>query len=292
MSGRSAALGLVVVLAAAACEPTPSEAPVLTPTPEPTASTTTYQLNTTVWYEGLVLTFETATAVLDQRGGPVTVELKLQNPGSDPQTLDAPIQLLAGGTTYDTARETVIPEVPGTGSSFTTLTFNTFGLTSADDGVIQVGTSDRHQGIVPFMAGGVAPVILKPVNLTLKGTTSASDMRLAVSAGLLRWDLPDWNEELPATSAALTVTYTVTYTGSFSGGVPFTGDNVRLMLPNGQIVKPRADGRSQSVGVIMPGQTLRAQSSRFEIPSGVPGQYAFLLIENGKQGKIPFTVPG
>lgn len=285
-----AALGLALVLAA--CTSTPSVAPTVAPSPEPTPTTTTYELGTSVWYEGLVLTFETATAVLDARGGPVTVVVDLQNPGADDQTLDAPIKLVAGGTSYDPARESVMPSVPATGTAYTTLKFNTFGLTSADGAVLRIGRPDRHQGVVPFTPGGPTAVILKPVPFAIKGATTASDMHLVLSGALLRWDLPDWADELPASSASLTVSYTVTYTGTFSGGVPFTGDNVRLSLPNGKVLAARPDGHSQSVGAILPGQTLRGLSTRFEIPFDLPGKYTLELIENGITGKIVFTLPG
>ncbi|HYL39749.1 MAG TPA: hypothetical protein VET90_00410, partial [Candidatus Binatus sp.] len=116
--------------------------------------------------------------------------------------------------------------------------------------------------------------------------------RLVASGGLLRWDLPDWAQELPAGTAALTLTYAVTYTGTFSGGVPFTADNIRLALPDGRLEGPRGDGRSQSITAIMPGQTVKALFSRFEIPAGLTGTYALVLVENGKQGKITFNLPG
>ena len=50
---------------------------------------------------------------------------------------------------------------------------------------------------------------------------------------MLRWDLPDWSQELDASLEALTLTYDVTYTGDFAGGFAFTGDNVALRLPDG-----------------------------------------------------------
>ncbi|HYL41067.1 MAG TPA: hypothetical protein VET90_07145, partial [Candidatus Binatus sp.] len=286
------AVALVVAVLAGACDTPPSVAPTPSAPPQPTATTTTYPLDTTVWYAGLVLTFGSATAVLDPRGGPVTIQLQLQNPGASDQPFDTPVELLVAGTSYEPARDSVLPSVPAGGTAQATLKFNVFGVRSADAAVIQIGAPGQHLGVVPFSAGNVGPVVLKPVSFGLSGSTTASDLRLVASGGLLRWDLPDWAEELPAGSAALVLTYAVTYTGTFSGGVPFTGDNIRLALPDGRVEEPRADGRSQSISAILPGQTLKGLFSRFEIPAGLGGTYALVLVENGKQGKVTFKLPG
>jgi hypothetical protein len=282
---------MAVAIAAAACDTSVPPSPSPTFTPEPTPTTTIYPLQTTVWYAGLVMTFETATAVLDERGGPVTVTLNLQNPTGDDVTLDSPIDLVVGASTFEPTRETVLPAVLAGGSGFTTLHFNVIGLTSVDGAVLRIGAADRHQGIVPLRGGGPAAVTFEPLDFTMHGTAVASDLRLVVSHGQLRWDLPDWADELPTGSASLTLTYDVTYTASFVGGTPFTGGNIGLLLPNGQLLRARDDGRSQSIGVIGLGKTLRRQSTRFEIPAGLPGTYSLVLFENGKQGRIKFTLP-
>jgi hypothetical protein len=215
----------------------------------------------------------------------------LANPTGDAVTLDSPIVLVVGGSTFEPTRDTVLPSVAAGGSAFTTLHFDVIGQTSVGNAILRIGALDRHQGIVPLQPGAVVPVLLKPVDFSLHGTAVAGDLRLLVSHGELRWDLPDWADELPAGTASLTLTYDVTYGGSFIGGTPFTGDNVGLLLPNGQVVRARSDGLSQSIAVIGPGKTLRRQFSRFEIPAGLPGTYALVLYYNGKQGRIRFTLP-
>lgn len=288
---RAAAVAVLAIMLAA-CDSTPSVAPSPTATPEPTPTVTTYQLNATVWYAGLILTFGTATSTLDERGGTVTIGLELQNPTGDDLTLDAPINLTVGGSAFQPTRETVLPSVVAGSTGYTTLTFNVLDRSSVDGAVIQVGAADLHHGIVPFGPGGTGVVSLQPIDFNLKGTAVAGDMRLSVSHGQLRWDLPDWGDELPAGTASLTVTYDVTYTGTFSGGTAFTGANIGLLLPDGRFVQPRADGRSQSVGVIGPGKTLRRLSTRFEIPVDLAGTYTLLLGNNGKRGKVTFKLPG
>ena len=106
----------------------------------------------------------------------------------------------------------------------------------------------------------------------------------------MRWDLPDWHDELPLATEALTVTYDVTYTGTFSGGIPFTADNVRIRLPDGTVLAPRADGHSQSIVAIGPGRTARGLTSRFEVPNGLAGFVAFVLRDGSAQKLIQFKV--
>ncbi|HJW23228.1 MAG TPA: hypothetical protein VJ506_12430, partial [Candidatus Limnocylindrales bacterium] len=262
---------MALLVVTTACEPAPSPAPTPTFTPEPTPTTTTFKLGITVWYAGLVMAFDTATAVLDERGGPVAVTVHLTNPGQDDVTLDFPISLTVGDAAFETTRETVLPSVAAGKTAFTTLHFNVIGETLVEDAVLRIGAPGKHQGIVPLTPGTVAAVALEPLEFVPHGTAAAGDLRLSVSHGQLRWDLPDWAAELPAASAALTLTYDVTYTGTFSGGTPFTAANVGLQLPNGQVLAPRDDGRIQSSVAIGPGQTVRRLATRFEIPANLPG---------------------
>ena len=296
MSARSPRVGrvapLALALVVAACEATPSVAPSPTPPPEPTATVTTYRLGTTVWYAGFVMVFGDATATLDRRGGTLSVSVQLQNPTQDGLTLDSPVRLTLGDTYLDTTRETVLPSVPAGGSGFTTLHYEVIGRSSVDDGVLTVGDPGLHQAVIPLTPGSVAPVTFKPVDLNIGGSAAAGDLRVVLRHGVLRWDLPDWGDELPATSASLTLTYDAAYGGSFSGGIPFTGDNISLILPNGKVVHPRADGRSQSLVVIGAGKVIRNLFTRFEIPANLPGTYTLVVGLSGAQGKIPFKAPG
>ena len=111
---------------------------------------------------------------------------------------------------------------------------------------------------------------------------------------MLRWDLPDWSQELDAELAALTLTYDVTYPGDFAGGFAFTGDNVALRLPDGTIVEPRRDGHSQSVELIGARKTKKDLFSRFEIPAGANRQVRAPASRSGDRPTkaIPFTIGG
>ena len=121
---------------------------------------------------------------------------------------------------------------------------------------------------------------------------TAGDLRIAIRGFVLRWDLPDWSEELNSDLAVLTIGYDVTYLGDFSGGFAFTGDNVALRLPTNVLVESRHDGHSQSIELIGPGKTTKSLSSRFELPSGMTGRFS-LVVRNGTTSKaIPFVLGG
>src|SRR6185312_6439485 len=231
---------------------------------------------------------------LDQRGGPVLVVLHLENPGADDAELNARVllQVDAGAAPLAPTRESRIPTVPATGTAEATLTYELQGVASVDRAVVLIGEPPLHVARVPLTAAGGEAAALQPIELSLSGGGTAGDLRLALRGALLRWDLPDWSEELGADLAVLTVGYDVTYLGTFSGGFPFTGDNVALRLPTNVLVEARHDGHSQSIELIGAGKTKVGLSSRFELPNGMTGRFS-LVVRNGSASKaIPFVVGG
>jgi hypothetical protein len=285
---------LATVLVGCLDVPVPSSSPTLPPTPEPTPTTTSYDVGATVWYEGLLIHVDSVAATLDERGGPVEVHLGFENPGEDDAQLDARVllQVDAASTEPPVAptRESKIPTVPGGGNATATLTYELQRITSIDKAVVLIGEAPLHVGRVPLTAAGGAAATYQPVTIHPSGTNLADDLKVTLRGGELRWDLPDWSQELGAKAAALTVTYDATYLGTFSGGFAFTGDNVALRLPDGTWVEPRRDGHSQSIELIGAGKTRKSLSSRFEIPDGVTGSYA-LVVRNGATHRvIPFNL--
>ena len=294
---RLAALTVGATLLAGCIDaPAPSAAPTPTPAPEPTPTTITYQLGTTVWYEGMVIHVDDAMATLDQRGGPVEVRLRIENPGDDEGELDAGIRLLVDATSTDPpvvpTRESKVPSVPAHGIVGALMTYELQGIDSVASGVVLIGDDLLHLARIPLTPAGGDLVDLEPVPVAVSGTGTAGDLRLTLRSGVLRWDLPDWSEELPAGLDALTLTYDITYLGTFSGGFPFTGDNIRLRLPDGTVIGPRRDGHSQSIELIGAGRTKRGLFSRFEIPTGTIGRFG-LIVRSGNMSKtIPFDLGG
>lgn len=290
-------LPLLLVLAVAAatlagCDSGPaSAAPTPTRVPEPTPVTTRYELGTTVWYEGLVLRFDRATAILDDRGGPVDVIVRVQNPAVEAVDLSAPIRLVVGGQTIEPTRESRVATVPAGGQVGAVMRYELQGITSVDEAVVQVGLDPQHLALVPLTPAAGEPVVFEPVVLELSGTGTAGDLKINLKRGELRWDLPDWSQQLAADLQALTLTYNVSYLGEFAGGFAFTGENVYLRLPDDSIVNPRRDGHSQSVELIGAQKTRDGLFSRFEIPAGMTGKFALFVKNGDARTGIVFTIP-
>lgn len=292
MRSRAAVLVLAGILAACDSAPPATVAPTPTRAPDPTPATTTYSLGTNVWYEGLVLHMDLATAVLDSRGGTVDIAFRIENPGEEPSDLDAQMTLVVAGNRIAPTRESQVPTTPAGETALALLSFELQKIESADDGVLEIGADPDHIARVPFGPAGGEAVTFKPIDLKVSGAGSAGDLKITLRRGVLRWDLPDWSQELTADRRALTLTYDATYGGSFSGGLAFTGDNVSLRLPNGKTINTRADGHSQSVELIGAGKTKRGLISRFEIPAGMTGKFGLVVKSGGAQRVIPFTIKG
>jgi len=290
----AAALSIVLAATLAGCldANTPTPGPTGTAVPEATPQVTTYDLGATVWYEGLIVHVDRAVATLDPRGGPVAVTIRLENPNDDVGELDGPIQLVVGTTRIAPNEDSAVPLVPPNGSMPVTLTYDLQAISSVDLASIEIGAAPQHVARVPLTPRAGEPAFFEPRHLKPTGSATSGDLKITIRSGLLRWDLPDWSQELDSDLAALTLTYDVTYIGTFAGGFAFTADSVALRLPNGTVVNPRRDGHSQSVELIGAQKTKKGLFSRFEIPSGATGTFA-LLVKNGSTTKtIKFTIGG
>lgn len=285
------AVSIATVLAGCLGGESPSIAPTPTREPEPTPITTTYTVGGSVWYEGLVIRVDSATSILDARGGPVDVSLTIENPNPDLAELQATIFLRVGGEPIRATRESRVPPIPAEGQVTAVLRYELQGATTIADAGVQVGEAPSHVGYVPLGAGGGDPDTLEPRTLPLTGSASAGGLRITVTSGLQRWDLPDWALELPADRQALSVTFDATFTGGFTGGFPFTASNIGLRLPDGTNVAPRADGHSRPVELIGPGRTKRRLTARFEIPADVSGTVLFVVRDGDEQATIPLVIP-
>lgn len=284
--------GLAVALSGCLSDPptsTPSPSPTLEP--EPTPVVTRYELGTTAWYAGIVLTIHDATATLDAKGGPIVVELTLQNPTESPATLGGPIVLADPSRELAPTRESQIPAVEPGATVATTVTFEVDELFVVPAASIVVGRATEHRVIVPLVAGAVAPVTLEPVATEVDGRQRVGDLDVSLDRVELRADLPDWNLELPREAMALTVHYEATFRSDFPGGAAFTAANVSLLAPDGQTIGPRRDGHSQVNALLRPFRR-NLLSTRFEVPAPGPGTYALVVRdEAGATASLPFTIP-
>jgi hypothetical protein len=284
-----ATLVLTAVLTGCADEAPGSIAPTPTRAPEATPVARTFPLGGTVWYEGLLLRFDRATSELTQRGGPVNVALRVENPGTEASDLDAKLILVVGDVRAEATRESAIATVPGGGLVGALLTYELQEIASVEDAVLEVGEAPNHVARVP-LADPSAMTTFEPQALDLDRAGNAGDLRIALTSGVVRRDLPDWSQELVEGLLALTLTYDVTYTGSFAGGFAFTAENVAVRLPDKSVVEPRRDGRSQSIELIGAGKKKTDLFSRFEIPSDQPGEYALLVRNGSAERAITFTI--
>jgi hypothetical protein len=291
---RLAAIGLSACLpfALASCSSAPSVPASLAPIlAGPTPTVTVYPIDTQAWIDGFRIIVSTATASLDPKGGTLTVQMALENDGTDDATLDAPMVVTSGDATFQLSHGTNLPDEPAGSTSVLSLPFDVIGRGNVDDGVIRIGRTDEHMVSIPLRpaAGGI--VALQPIELTVTGSGHTASLRIVLRHVELRWDLPDYNDELPTATQALTITYDVTYTGTFSGGFPLTGDNVRLRLPDQKtFLATRQDGHSQTIVLINAGKTVKSVTSRFEIPDGLNGQFALVINDGSSSRSIPFTI--
>ena len=290
ISVRLLALAVTGLVAACATPATPPATTSPTATPLPTPVSTTYALDTTAWYAGLIIHFDAASSVLDEGGGAVTVDLRLENPGTELATLSVGVLLAAGGRAVEPIRGTVIPDVPPGTSVGTTLQFDVDGSFDVASAAIRIGRASEHIVIVPLVAGSQVLTTLEPVPLALAGKATAGTLTITITGGELRSDLPDWGLELPHGSMSLAITYTARYRGDFAGGFAFTGANLGLRLPDGTTVAARADGHSQSVAVLEPGTAVPNLFARFEVPVPAAGQYSLVVRDGTSRASIPFTI--
>jgi hypothetical protein len=287
-------VGIAIAALVAACLPEasgPPPSPTPTLEPEPTAVETRVELGATVWYAGWVVGLGTAEASLDAKGGRVTIDVTLQNDGEAERSFDDPIRLVSGTAAFEPARETVFPDVAVAQTGTTRIVYDIIGPFALATAKLVIGDPAGHQPIIPF--GGEGLVGLEPVTTAKppKPTAAVATIRMTMTGGEVRADLPDWGLEMPRDLLALSVTFDAAYLGSFGGGIPFTRDNVALQLPDGKVVGVRRDGRSLANVVLKPKATQTNLSARFEIPAPAGGTYRLVVRDSGGQASIAFWIP-
>ncbi|MCI0583099.1 MAG: hypothetical protein L0227_09455 [Chloroflexi bacterium] len=290
---RPAAFATAVALGLVGCltdPPTPGPDATPTAAPDPTPVVSGYVLDRTIWYGGFVLTFQTASASLDAKGGPVTVQLLLGNPGEDEATLDGPIALVSGDVAVEPSRETDLPLVGGGTHEAATLVFEVDAAFDVAGAAIRVGRAEEHQAIVPMVGAAETSVTLAPRYVELDVQGVAGSLSVELRRLELRTDLPDWRQQLEREILALTLTYDARFASDFIGGFAFTAATVSLRLPDGTFVEPRRDGHSQSVLVIGPGVRISGLQSRFEVPAPGVGRYALVIRDGSATKELPFEI--
>ena len=263
-----------------------------TTAPQPTAGTTTVQVDREAWFAGFHLTFGAANAeITPGRGGVVTIETAFENTGDEDARLDATLNLASAGENAREAMAMDIPSVPGGLTAKGVLAFDVEDTFTFDDAVLTLGRSGNQQAIVPLIATAGEAVTREPVAVTASGGGQAGDLRIDLDGGELRADSPWKHGQMEDGSLVLTMTYSATFDSGFAGGFAFTAENVALRLPDGTTVGVIQDGRSQSIELIGPNATVKDLYSRFEIDDPAAGDYAFLVRSfDGAEDEIAFII--
>ena len=272
-------------VAASAVAPAESLAPS-----EPT--TTTMQVDQTIWFAGFKVTFGAASAeITPGGGGTVTIDALFENTGSDSGVFDGTLNLASAGENATEGMGMDLPSVPGGQTGKGSLEFVVEDSFSFDDAILTIGRPENQQAIVPLTAMAGTGVTQEPVAVPVSGEGTADTLKLSLNDAEYRADQP-WNHgQMKKGTFVMTVTYDATFLSDFAGGFAFTGDNVALTLPDGTTVGTIQDGRSQSLELLAAEATSKDLFSRFEIDDPAAGEYVFLVRSfDDAEATIPFTV--
>lgn len=243
------------------------------------------------WFAGFHVTFNDLTITPDGRHGELKIGATFENLGDDDARLDATIALESGGQPVRESFAMDIPSVPAGDTMDGTFGFSIKDDFTLDDAVLTLGTSAVQQVVVPLSATAGTPVSLEPTTLALSGSRTAGQLELKLDGGDLRADKPQKHGQMESGKLALTVRYSATNHGTGAATFPFTGENVRLRLPDGTEIGTIADGRSQSIEGIQASSTAQDLLSRFEIDDPAAGQYTLLVKDGDATGEIPLAIP-
>ena len=260
--------------------------------PEPSAETTTVQVDQEIWFAGFKVALGAATAELTEgRGGTVTIEATFENTGSEDARFDGTLNLASAGENASEAMAMDIPSVPGGQTGKGTLAFDVEDSFTFDDAVLTIGLAENQQAIVPLTPTAGTAVTQEPVEVTATGDGTADTLKLELLGGEYRADQP-WNHgQMKKGTFVLTLNYDASFLSDFAGGFAFTGENVALKLPDGTTVGVIQDGDSQSLELIGPEATAKDLFSRFEIEDPAAGEYALLVRSfDDAEDEIPFTI--
>ena len=125
----------------------------------------------------------------------------------------------------------------------------------------------------------------------MSGTGTAGQLEVTVDRGELRADRPESHGQMKSGKLALTVTYGATNHGTGAPDFAFTGDNIRLRLPDGSVVADMGDGYSQSIELLKSGTSKQDMLTRFEVEEPASGEYALQVLDGDEVAEIPFTLP-
>jgi hypothetical protein len=243
------------------------------------------------WFAGFHITFDELSLVMDGRRGDLHITASFENLGRDESRMDATIKLMSGGQPVSESFDMDIPSVPSGETVDGTFGFAIDEDFNLDDAVLTLGTPAVQQVVLPLGASSGEFVSLEPTTLSLSGAATAGQLELKVDGGELRADRPERHGQMESGKLALTVTYAATNHGTGAADFPFTGENVRLKLPDGSVIADLGDGLSQSIELLPAGTSKTDLLTRFEVADPASGQYALQVVEGDQTAEIPFSLP-
>jgi hypothetical protein len=248
---------------------------------------TTHQLGQNVYFGGFRVSLGTARLHSTAAGGLVVdIDAVFFNEGTDRAALIASFDLASAASHYQVDDAlTTVPTVAGGGASGGTVSFAVDNRFTFDDAVLTIGRTTQEQAVVPF---GVQSqlVDLAPTSFAASGAASVGPLKVQLTGGMLRADLPTKHEQAGKGQRFLTVTFDATDTSSSAGGFSLTNGNLGLRLASGAPLAP-VDG---PVVVINPTATLRALHVAFLVAAPGNGAYQFVVTEQSGSSHATSTV--
>lgn len=246
----------------------------------------TVDVDATVWFGGFMLTLGEATlAESETHRLTVDIETTFENTGDANATLDATLSLASAGNNYRRGSNTELPEVPGQATGGGTLSFDIDEEFVFDDAVLTIGNPENNQAVVPLGSRGEL-VTLEPRTVAISSTATAGRLKVDVSDGELRADIPETHDQVERGHLALTLDFAVTFEGDFAGGYAFTNNNLALTLPDGTTVAVD-DG---PIELLRPRTTLPDQQVRFTVSNPPEGTHALVVVDDTESPSLRSTL--
>lgn len=294
--GAAIAAAALTAALATGCEPdspatgtaqnTTNAAPPATPgapTSAPGKAATTVQIGKTLYWGGLKFEVKSATykaaAADGSSSSKVVVDTTVTNTFKTEAVRNWPDSALdIAGTPVMGDYGTAAPPTPGA-SNPVPLTFTTNADPghpfSFDGASLVLGDASETQAVAPLGTGGREAISLKPIDLKLPGDPALTSGRLSLNLKYAQLRADTGSTALKRGQRALLVVFDMTgHVGP--AGMAVSGENLRLKLPNGQVVGPTA----APIEALYPDRPTRQdQAAWFSFDGATDGDYTFSVTD-------------
>jgi hypothetical protein len=236
-----------------------------------------------IWFGGFKISMGTATLHQVAPGSRrVDIDASFANEGSDPVSLNAPLELVSAGQHYQLdAAIAQLPQVPAQSSATGLLSFDVGQDFSLDDAVLTFGRPAHQQATVPLGSAGRL-VTLQPVPLQISGSVASGVFKLDLTGGEIRSDSLKNYVEADSGKRFLNVAFNLSSTKSEN----FSAANLALQLPDGTTAAPD----DAPVVIVDPGPGQQNQTARFTVRDPPTGAYNLALIDDSVTPNVRATL--